>query len=205
MKGLVVYDSKYGNTGLIAEAIASTLKYKAMPVSEIPPERLLAYEHVILGTPTHMARPSDAMINLLIGLPGNVLTGVNFTCFSTCVDGRDLGLIDRGFSMLETHRHSEIKLPKHVLQSLPQEVQHRLAEVEEKLPLSRAMLPSPPSLILPSHAAQIMSILLHEAGAAPLGKAVNFYVQDIEGPLKEGEIDRATEWAKELRSSVKFS
>ena len=81
MKGIVVYDSKYGNTGMVAEAIAAALNYKAAPVNEFPPERLLAYEHVMMGSPTHMARPTDTMLNLLIGLPGKVLSGVNFTCF----------------------------------------------------------------------------------------------------------------------------
>ena len=198
IKGIVVYDSNYGNTGMVAETIAAALNYKAAPVNEFPPERLLAYEHVIMGSPTHMSRPTDVMLNFLIGLPGRVLSGVNFTCFTTCVDGKDLSPINRGFSMLEPHRLSEIKLPKYVLQTLPQEVQHRLAELEEKLPLNRAMLPSPPSLILPSHAAQIMSVLLREAGANMFGKSADFYVQDIEGPLKEGELDRAVEWVKTL-------
>lgn len=197
MKGLVVYDSKYGNTGLIAEAIASTIKYKATAVSEIPPERLLAYDHVILGTPTHMVRPSDAMINLLIGLPGNVLAGVNFTCFATCMDIKNLSIKDRGFNLVDVHNHSKIKLPKHILQSLPSEMQDRMTSFEDNWS-NRPKPPTPPSLIMPSHAAQIMSIAMHEAGASALGKSQDFYVDEIEGPLKEGEIDRAVEWAKVL-------
>jgi flavodoxin len=199
MKGLVVYDSKYGNTGFIAEAIAAELKYKAVLVSEIHPERLLAYEHVIIGSPTHMSRPTDTMINFLIGLPSGVLSGVNFTCFSTCLDIKNLSLKDRGFNLYDVHKQSNIKLPKHIMQSLPNEVQERLANLESLLlPKNRPVLPNPPSLIMPSHAAQIMSLLMHEAGATAMGKPQDFYVDGIEGPIKEGELDHAAEWANTL-------
>ena len=67
MRTLVVYESMYGNTHLIAEAIAAGIRGDAegdlevVPVEQATPERLAAVDLVVVGGPTHaqgMARAS---------------------------------------------------------------------------------------------------------------------------------------------------
>lgn len=55
MPALVVYESMYGNTRAIAEAIAAGLGPDAMvvPVSEATPDRLADVDLLIVGGPTH--------------------------------------------------------------------------------------------------------------------------------------------------------
>ena len=62
MSALVVYESMYGNTRHIAEAIAAELPDgRAVPVPEATPELVAAADTIIVGGPTHafgMSRPS---------------------------------------------------------------------------------------------------------------------------------------------------
>jgi len=53
MQALVVYESMYGNTRKIAEAIADGLGADAVPVKDVTSERLTRCELLVLGAPTH--------------------------------------------------------------------------------------------------------------------------------------------------------
>lgn len=62
MRALVVYESMYGNTRQIAEAIATGLGCAAVPVKDATGDRLVDAELVVIGGPTHMfgmSRPSS--------------------------------------------------------------------------------------------------------------------------------------------------
>jgi flavodoxin-like protein len=64
MKVLVVYESMYGNTRTIAEAIGSGLgaDTEVLPVREASPERVASADLLVVGGPTHvrgMSRPSS--------------------------------------------------------------------------------------------------------------------------------------------------
>jgi hypothetical protein len=64
MKVLVVYESMYGNTRTIAEAIGSGLgaDTEVVPVGEASPERVASADLLVVGGPTHvhgMSRPSS--------------------------------------------------------------------------------------------------------------------------------------------------
>ncbi|MGH2594808.1 MAG: flavodoxin family protein [Actinomycetota bacterium] len=59
MKALVVYESLYGNTAAIGEAIASSLRTQGLdvvsdPVSTIVPSETAAADLLVVGGPTHM-------------------------------------------------------------------------------------------------------------------------------------------------------
>ena len=63
-KVFVVYDSKYGNTKLVAEKIVEGIKEvegietAIGYVKEVNPEKLADYEAVLIGAPNHMGKPS---------------------------------------------------------------------------------------------------------------------------------------------------
>jgi hypothetical protein len=65
MKALVVYESLYGNTATIGEAIAASLREHGLqtiagPVSKIAPSEAAGFDLLVVGGPTHahgMSRP----------------------------------------------------------------------------------------------------------------------------------------------------
>ncbi|WP_029042729.1 flavodoxin family protein [Cucumibacter marinus] len=92
MSALVVYDSNYGNTERIAEAIATALSEAGHDARveglhggqrpQIPSDvRLL-----VCGAPTNAFRASAAMNGYLRGLPPNILAGINIAAFDTRMD-----------------------------------------------------------------------------------------------------------------------
>lgn len=65
MKALVVYESMYGNTAAIGEAIAASLRaqgleVRAGPVSRIAPAEANEVELLVIGGPTHVHGMSSA-------------------------------------------------------------------------------------------------------------------------------------------------
>jgi hypothetical protein len=65
MKTIVIYESMYGNTHLVAEAIASGLspigEVQVLPVGDATPSLLQSADFVVVGGPTHVhgvSRPS---------------------------------------------------------------------------------------------------------------------------------------------------
>lgn len=70
MKALVVYESLYGNTAAIGEAIAASLRAHGLevtsgPVSKITPSETAGTDLLVVGGPTHMhgmSRPSTRKV-----------------------------------------------------------------------------------------------------------------------------------------------
>ena len=77
MKVLLVYDSVYGNTEKItqamAEAIATSGEAKLLRAGEANPPELESIELLIVGSPTHGGRPTPAVQDFL-----NVLAQIHF-------------------------------------------------------------------------------------------------------------------------------
>jgi flavodoxin len=73
MKTLVVYDSVYGNTEIIARAIADAIpgEVDARRVGQVNTEDLETVDLLVFGSPTHGAMPTEAAQGLLsrIGPP----------------------------------------------------------------------------------------------------------------------------------------
>jgi flavodoxin len=83
MNALVVYESIFGNTAKIAQAIATALKAQALPVGEATPEMLQGLDVLIVGSPTRGFRPTPEMAKFLKALPRNSLAGIGVAAFDT--------------------------------------------------------------------------------------------------------------------------
>jgi flavodoxin len=63
MNALVIYDSVFGNTEQIAQAIGNALgsqeDVKIVRVSNVKPEQLTGLKLLIVGSPTRQFRPTD--------------------------------------------------------------------------------------------------------------------------------------------------
>ena len=58
MKALVVYDSTYGHTAQIAQAIGETAGAKVVRPGEVAPAGLAEFDLLIVGSPTHGGWPT---------------------------------------------------------------------------------------------------------------------------------------------------
>jgi flavodoxin len=91
MNALIVYDSQYGNTELVAWRIASTLsefgEARAFRVGQIHPDKLLGVDMLILGCPTQGMRQTPAMQSFITHIPRKLLSGLSVACFDTRFPG----------------------------------------------------------------------------------------------------------------------
>ncbi|MDZ7837752.1 MAG: flavodoxin domain-containing protein [Actinomycetota bacterium] len=85
MTTLVVYDTTYGNTKTIAEAIAQSFGAGAssVSVSDFNPDMLSGVDVLVIGAPIIAWRPSDGMKKFLSKLSPGQLSGVKAACFDT--------------------------------------------------------------------------------------------------------------------------
>lgn len=88
MKALVVYDSTFGNTKSVAEAIArslKTLRGRAVSVADFRAGDLSADDLLVVGSPIKGWRPSPKLLHLLEDLGKGPLKGVKAAAFDTRV------------------------------------------------------------------------------------------------------------------------
>jgi flavodoxin I len=87
MKVLIVYDSVYGNTEKItqamAEAIATSGEAKLLRAGEANPPELESIELLIVGSPTHGGRPTPAVQDFLNVVAEQSLKGIKVAAFDT--------------------------------------------------------------------------------------------------------------------------
>ncbi|MGB3459659.1 MAG: flavodoxin family protein [Halobacteriota archaeon] len=156
MKALVIYDSVFGNTEQIAQAIGNALgsqeDVEILRVSNVKPEQLTGLKLLIIGSPTRQFRPTAAINNLLKRIPKNGLKGVKVAAFDT---------------------------------------RFTMSAIEE----SRVL---PLFVRLFGYAAKPISDRLKKKGGELIIPLEGFFVEGIEGPLKEGELERAADWAKKI-------
>ncbi len=92
MNTVVVYDSQYGNTERIAQAIADTLRSfgqaRAVRVDPAHPVSFQGVDLLIVGCPTQGFRPTPAMQSWLEKVSPALLSGLAFVCFDTRFRGR---------------------------------------------------------------------------------------------------------------------
>jgi flavodoxin I len=144
MKTLVVYDSVHGNTEKIAKAIgeAITGEVTVLPVGEVKTSELSTFDLLIVGSPTHGGRPTDAMRGFLDKAREPGFEGTNVAAFDTRLTARWVRIF--GFA-----------------------------------------------------AGRIAGRLKKDGGTLAVSPE-GFFVEGTEGPLKEGELERAAAWAKEI-------
>lgn len=143
MKVLVIYDSMFGNTEKVAQVIAAGLGtgegIRLAKVNTITPQDTMALDVLIVGSPTHAWRPTEAIRAFLDSLQPNILSGVQAAAFDTQYRSR-----------------------------------------------------------LSGSAAKKIEKALRRQGCSIVAPAIGFFVIGSEGPLAEGELDKATAWAKQI-------
>ncbi|MFZ2096818.1 MAG: flavodoxin domain-containing protein [Anaerolineales bacterium] len=87
MKIIVLYDSLYGNTEVIAHLIANTLKgygeVQEARAGSLFIEQLADIQMLVVGSPTQQFRPTVGMRSFLNQIPKNGLWGVKVAAFDT--------------------------------------------------------------------------------------------------------------------------
>lgn len=146
MKSIVIYDSLYGNTAKIAQAIAKSLSVKAIQCSRITHSDLKGICLLVVGSPTHGGRATVDLNEFLINLPNDTLKNVKVATFDT--------------RFLEKDLNFALKL------------------------LVRTI----------GYAAPKMAKLLESKGAKVVIRPEGFIVKGKEGPLANGELERASQW-----------
>ncbi len=149
MKIIVLYDSVFGNTKLVAEEIAKAAGKSAKLVSaaDFKTEDAADADFIVVGSPTRAFNPTPAMSGVLKTLPN--LSGKTALVFDTRSDKADLN--SKAFNFFE-----------------------------------KAF----------GYAAEKMAKALKKKGAILADLPTGFFVADAEGPMKDGELKRAAEWAK---------
>jgi flavodoxin len=83
MNALVIYDSQYGNTKIVAEAISKVLGCIAIKVSDVKENSLKGLSLLIVGSPIQGWRPLPSITTMLESLPINCLNGIKVAAFDT--------------------------------------------------------------------------------------------------------------------------
>jgi len=87
MKALVVYDSVFGNTEQVAQAMGQALGSQAevqtLRVGDVKSEHLTELDVLLVGSPTRAFSPTPAIKSWLKSLPPNSLKDVRVGAFDT--------------------------------------------------------------------------------------------------------------------------
>jgi flavodoxin len=148
MKVLVIYDSVFGNTEMIARAIAEGLdSHACVEIFRADPgviERVIEADLIIVGSPTRGFRPTEAVTRLLKQIQSSLHRGVHVAAFDT--------------------RFNVEKIKSAGLRLLVKTVGYAAKRIADQLKKAGGNLIVPPE---------------------------GFFVEDTEGPLKAGELERA--------------
>jgi flavodoxin I len=154
MKALVIYDSMYGNTEKIAQAIGDGLtgEVKVVRVGDMNASELSSFDLLIVGSPVHGGRATPLIDAFLKQLPAHSLEGKSVAAFDTRFESEEQGIGLR------------------ILMSVIRYAAERIAKD------------------------------LAKKGGRLIAEPEGFIVEDKEGPLKQGELERASMWAKAMNA-----
>jgi flavodoxin len=160
MKAMVVYDSAYGNTEKVAQAIGQALgpveEVQVVRVGETSPEQLAGLTLLVAGSPTQKFSPLGTITSFLKSIPNNGLRGVKVAAFDT-------------------------RFP-----------QSKIEEVGILAFFVRIF----------GYAAEPIAKRLQKKGGQLAVPPEGFYVSDTEGPLVEGQLERAADWARQIVATL---
>ena len=149
MNALVLYDSQYGNTERIAQAIADTLRtsgeVQAIRLEPGHPVEFQGVDMFVVGCPTQGWKPTPTIESFLEEVSSERIGSLAVACFDT-----------------------RFRLPRWITGS----------------------------------AAKVMARKLQEKDVPLLVEPESFFVKGTEGPLRDGELDRAAAWARILIKEV---
>lgn len=87
MKVLIIYDSVFGNTEKVAQAMGAALEApidaSVVRVGDVKPEQLTGLDVLIIGSPTRAFSATPAIKQLLKSLAPHSLDGVKIAAFDT--------------------------------------------------------------------------------------------------------------------------
>jgi hypothetical protein len=164
----IVYESMFGNTRAIAEAIASGMgeRVAIMSVDDAPAVVPPSVGLVVAGGPTHA-----------LGMSRATTREEALTKGATAPRGPRTGL-------------------REWLETVKMEPTTKFATFDTKIAKMRH---------LPGSAARAAARAMSRGGHRTIVKPTSFYVRDIDGPLLDGEIDRANHWGSDLDSAAATS
>jgi len=169
MNAVVVYESVYGNTRAVAEAVAKGLGgAEVMPVHEAA-ARGAGAELLVVGGPTHMHGLATSRSRQMAAAAAEEEAGVTLDPSATAEPG-----LRRWLSELADANGA------------------RAATFDTRLDKAPW---------LTGVASRGIARRLHRHGYEIVATE-SFLVQDAEGPLEEGELDRARAWGAELAARV---
>ena len=153
MKTVIVYDSFFGNTEKIAQAIGAALGGDTgiFRVGDVTPQQVKSADLVIIGSPTRAFRPSERTRAFLKSLAENSLQGKRVAAFDT-----------------------------------------RIAANETNSAILKFFVK------IFGYAAAPMAAALKKKGGTLVLPGEGFIVKASEGPLKDGELERAAAWGGQL-------
>jgi flavodoxin I len=151
MKVLVIYDSEFGNTERVAQAMGEAIGGEVQKVTDVQPGRLAGLDALIVGSPTQKFQPLASIKTFVKDIPPGKLDGVKVAAFDTRI-----ALEDADSAILNFF----VKLFGYAAKPIADQLAKKGGE-----------LAMPPE---------------------------GFYVEGTEGPLKEGELERAMEWVKQI-------
>ena len=157
MKTLIIYDSLYGNTKEIAEAIFNGIGQpdtKILPIEKTITDDLIDIKLLIVGSPTQGGTARPAILDFLKRISNTSLTGIKVATFDT-----------------------------------------RFLEVNQKMALRLLMKTI-------GYAAPKIAKILESKGGELIVKPEGFIVKKKEGPLLNGELQRAQEWGKSVYNKI---
>lgn len=148
---MVIYDSVFGNTAKVAEAIGEATGAQVLNVSDAAEADLKGLSVLFVGSPTRGFRPTPAIMSFLNGLGPDALSGVKGAAFDTRfpIDKTESGFLR---FMIRLFGYADAKIAKG----------------------------------------------MQKAGATLALENEGFGVTGSEGPLIEGELERAQDWARQI-------
>ena len=151
MKGLIVYDSYFGNTEKIGihiyEALKDDHEVKLLKVHNVEKGDLENINFIVVGSPTRAFKATKAVMDFIKKMPKDALLGVKAVAFDTRMNTKDVN--------------------SKILNALVNVFGYAAEPIGKSLSGKGATLAIPPE---------------------------GFYVSDSEGPLKDGELERAEDW-----------
>ncbi len=158
MKTLIIYDSAFGNTQKIAEAVGAAFAgAEVQHVDQVTAGDFSDLECLVVGSATQKQNFLDGMRSFLTSIPQNGLNGVKVAAFDTRISIGDV-----------------------------QSVASRFAA----------------RVFLHRYAAQPIAEALKARGGVEVIDPEGFFVLDTEGPLKSGELERATAWGQQIQQKL---